>query len=139
MYKSHSPDETINIGYKTGQNAKEGEIYCLTGNLGTGKTVFAKGFAEGLGIKNDIVSPTFTIINEYEGRLPLFHLDVYRCEVNDMDDLGLDEYLFGNGVTLIEWADRIKELLPEYCIWIKIYNDMEHENIRSIFIDTSFY
>lgn len=112
----------MNLGRKLGTVIEKGSTVCLTGDLGTGKTHFAKGFAKGLGIKDNITSPTFTIVNEYdEGRLPFYHFDVYR--VNDIDEIlqvGFEEYVYGQGVTLIEWADMIEAILPEELIHVKI-------------------
>lgn len=117
-----SVDETMNLGRKLGKIIDKGTTVCLTGDLGTGKTHFAKGFAEGLGITDNITSPTFTIVNEYyEGRLPFYHFDVYR--VNDVDEIlqvGFEEYVYGHGVTLIEWADMIEAILPDELIHVKI-------------------
>jgi tRNA threonylcarbamoyladenosine biosynthesis protein TsaE len=109
-----------------GREAKAGQVYCLSGDLGVGKTVFTKGFAKGLDITEHVTSPTFTIINEYEGRLPLYHFDVYRisCE-EEMEDTGYEDYFYGEGVTLIEWANLIEEILPEHYIEIKIEKDLE--------------
>ena len=124
----------MRIGRGYGQKAVCGDIFCLTGELGAGKTVFAKGFAEGMGVPAGTVvaSPTFAIAGEYEGRLPFYHLDVYRCAEQDMDDIGLDEYLYGGGVALIEWADNVKGLLPGRCVWIGIQKDKKDENVRLI-------
>ncbi|WP_397428559.1 tRNA (adenosine(37)-N6)-threonylcarbamoyltransferase complex ATPase subunit type 1 TsaE [Proteiniclasticum sp.] len=119
---TESVEETMNLGRKLGTVIEKGSTLCLTGDLGTGKTHFAKGFAKGLGIKDNITSPTFTIVNEYdEGRLPFYHFDVYR--VNDIDEIlqvGFEEYVYGQGVTLIEWADMIEAILPEELIHVKI-------------------
>ena len=118
-----SPEETYALGFAAGEQAKPGEIYALNGDLGVGKTVWIKGFAAGLGVSEDVVSPTFTIVQEYgSGRIPMYHFDVYR--IDDPDELfevGLDEYLYGEGVTLIEWAELIRELLPADTkeIWIE--------------------
>lgn len=117
-----SVQQTMHIGYSLGKLAKPGDIFCLTGDLGTGKTHISKGFAKGIGIDEHITSPTFTIVNEYlSGRLPLYHFDVYR--VNDPDEImaiGFDEYIFGTGVSLIEWANYIEDILPEEFIHINI-------------------
>lgn len=116
-------DETISIGRKLGQRVSQGDIICINGELGTGKTHLTKGIAEGLGINEYITSPTFTIVNEYEGRIKLYHFDVYR--VNDPDEIaaiGFDEYIFGDGVSVIEWSDYIKELIPIEHLSINIYN-----------------
>ncbi len=124
---SHSPEETHEIGRLLGAAAKAGEIYTLDGDLGAGKTVFAQGFAEGLGIDDYVNSPTFTIVQEYEGgRLPLYHFDVYRiADPEEMDEIGFEEYIYGEGVSVIEWADLIEEILPPECIRIRINRDPE--------------
>ena len=124
--ETFTPDETERIGYDIGKAAMPGEIYCLSGDLGVGKTVFTKGFAKGLGIDDHITSPTFTIINEYYGRLPLYHFDVYRvADPEEMDYIGSDEYFFGQGVCLIEWAELISDIIPENAKWIKIEKDLD--------------
>ena len=122
--ESTSPAQTEALGEKLGQAARAGEIYCLCGDLGVGKTVFTKGFAKGLGVEDVITSPTFTIVNEYQGRLPFYHFDVYRisCE-EEMDDIGYEEYFFGDGVCLIEWAELIAGLLPPDAVQIRIEKD----------------
>lgn len=125
--ESFSEKDTFSIGKKIGVQAKKGDIYLLHGDLGVGKTVFTKGFAQGLGVWEPITSPTFTLIQEYqEGRLPFYHFDVYRIgDVEEMYDLGVEEYLFGDGVCLIEWPSRIEEILPENCKNIWIEKDLE--------------
>ena len=126
IIETYSQDETEKIGYDTAIKALPGQVYCLSGDLGVGKTVFTRGFARGLGIDEHITSPTFTIINEYEGRLPLYHFDVYRvADPEEMDYIGCDEYFFGNGVCLIEWAELIEDIIPENAVWIKIEKDLE--------------
>lgn len=126
--------ETIAFGEKIGENLKSGDIICLIGELGTGKTHLVKGIAKGLLIEDNITSPTFTIVNEYEGRLKLYHFDVYR--VNDpyeIEAIGFDEYIFSDGVSIIEWANYIEELIPEEHITIEIKKIPDlNENIRSI-------
>lgn len=114
VYESNSADETFEIAKELGKRAKSGEIYCLSGELGVGKTVFSQGFAKGLEIREHINSPTFTILQSYDsGRIPLYHFDVYRLgDVAEMEEIGYDDYFFGEGVCLIEWAERIKEILP---------------------------
>ncbi len=114
-FETHSAEETFKLGYDMGQQAKPGDIICLDGELGAGKTVFAKGFAKGLGIEEDINSPTFTIIQVYdEGRIPLYHFDVYRiADIEEMDEIGYEEYFYGEGVCLVEWASMIEELIPD--------------------------
>ena len=126
VYDSFSEEMTFDIGKKLGEKADKGEIICLEGDLGVGKTVFTKGFAEGLNIEENIDSPTFTIVQEYtEGRLPLYHFDVYRIgDISEMDEIGYEDYFFGEGVCLIEWASRIEELIPESAIHIIIEKDM---------------
>ncbi len=126
-YESWSEKETFDIGRQIGDKASPGEIYLLEGDLGTGKTVFAKGFARGIGIKEPVTSPTFTILQEYEdGRMPMYHFDVYRiADVEEMDELGYEAYFFGDGVCLIEWASQIREILPENCQTIRIEKDLE--------------
>lgn len=124
--ESFCAEDTLNLGRSLGETAKANDIYCLTGDLGTGKTVFTKGFAEGLGITDWITSPTFTIVNEYSGRIKLFHFDVYRISTPDeLFDIGFDEYITGGGVCLIEWAELIKDDLPDGCIWITIDKDLD--------------
>lgn len=132
--ESFSARQTEEIAYKIGKMAKAGDVVCLNGELGAGKTVFAKGFAKGLEISNDITSPTFSIINEYSGRLPLYHFDTYRIKsVREMEDTGYEEYFYDNGVCLIEWADIIRELLPENAVFITIAKDLKKgENYRMI-------
>ncbi|MCD8216074.1 MAG: tRNA (adenosine(37)-N6)-threonylcarbamoyltransferase complex ATPase subunit type 1 TsaE [Clostridiales bacterium] len=134
VYETHSGEETEKIGFELGLKAEAGEIYCISGDLGAGKTCFTKGFARGLGVKDHITSPTFTIVNEYEGRLPLYHFDVYRLEGEDeLYDIGADEYFFGNGVCVIEWAETVREAIPAAAVWIGIYRDYKKgENFRRI-------
>lgn len=134
-FETHSAEETFEIGKKLGEEAKPGEVYLLTGDLGAGKTVFAKGFAAGLGITKEVTSPTFTIMHIYdEGRLPLYHFDVYRIDnAEDLMDTGSDEYFYGNGVCLVEWADRIADFLPDNSISVEIKKDYENgDDIRHI-------
>ena len=127
VIETHDPEETFEVGRTIGMNAKPGQIYTLTGDLGVGKTVFTQGVAAGLGITEPVNSPTFTIIQEYEdGRLPFYHFDVYRIgDIEEMDEIGYEDYFYGNGVCLIEWADLIRELLPEETGRITIEKDLE--------------
>lgn len=127
VLESKSPEDTFQIGMRLGQLAKAGEVYPLTGDLGVGKTVFTQGFAKGLGIEEPVNSPTFTILQIYEGgRLPLYHFDVYRIgSVEEMDETGFEEYMTGEGVSLIEWADLIREILPGERTRIRIEKDLE--------------
>lgn len=127
VYESLSEKDTFDLGKKLGADAKPGQIVCIDGDLGVGKTVFTKGFAEGLGVGDDVVSPTFTIIQEYtDGRLTMYHFDVYRIgHPDEMYDIGYEEYFYGDGVCLVEWSSRIEELLPEESIHINIEKDLE--------------
>lgn len=111
---SNSPDETIGIAKKYSRAVNSGDVVCLYGELGSGKTHFVRGFVQGFGISGDVVtSPTFTIINEYDGDTPIFHFDCYRLEhYREAVEIGAEEYLHGNGVCIVEWPDRISELLP---------------------------
>ena len=122
-YKSNSPEETFALGKQLGEQAKPGEVYCLDGDLGVGKTIFTQGFAAGLGID----SPTFTIVQQYDsGRLPLYHFDVYRIgDVSEMDEIGYEDCFYGEGVCLIEWSQLIPEILPDEVIRIRIEKDLE--------------
>ena len=127
VIETHDPEETFEVGRKIGMNAKPGQIYTLTGDLGVGKTVFTQGVAAGLGITEPVNSPTFTIIQEYEdGRLPFYHFDVYRIgDLEEMEEIGYDDYFFGQGICLIEWAELIEEILPEKRIEVTIEKDLE--------------
>lgn len=120
--------ETFNLGKELAGQACPGQIYCLDGELGAGKTVFTQGFAAGLGIQEPVNSPTFTIVQEYtEGRLPFYHFDVYRIgDITEMDEIGYEEYFFGEGVCLIEWGSLIEELLPKETIKIKIIKNPQN-------------
>ncbi len=124
--ETYSSEETFDFGESLGRKAEPGQIYTLIGDLGTGKTVFTQGFAEGMGVKEYVNSPTFTILQVYEdGRLPLYHFDVYRIEEpEEMEEIGYEDYFFGDGVTLIEWADIIGELIPEDAVRIEISKDL---------------
>jgi len=125
--ESFSAEETFKLGKALGEQAVSGMGYCLNGDLGTGKTVFTQGFAEGLGIKEPVNSPTFTIVQIYEdGRKPFYHFDVYRIgDVEEMDEIGYEDYFYGDGVCLIEWAELIEEIIPKHFLWIKIEKDLE--------------
>ncbi len=126
-FSSDSPEETYKIAYDMAVNSKPGDIICLSGDLGVGKTIFTKGFAKGLGITEPVVSPTFTIVQVYEGgRLPLYHFDVYRIDdIDEMDEIGYEDCFFGQGVSLVEWADKIEELLPANVTRVTIKKDLE--------------
>lgn len=127
VIETNSAQETYAVGKQLGEEAKKGDIFCLLGDLGTGKTVLTQGFASGLGICEPISSPTFTILQEYEeGRLPLYHFDVYRiADSEEMFEIGFDDYVEGEGVCLIEWASLIKDILPETLKVITIEKDLE--------------
>ncbi|MBK1811398.1 tRNA (adenosine(37)-N6)-threonylcarbamoyltransferase complex ATPase subunit type 1 TsaE [Clostridium sp. YIM B02505] len=132
-----SVDNTIELGRKIGSMCKPGDIFCLTGDLGTGKTHITKGIAEGLNVQEYITSPTFNIVNEYHsGRLSLFHFDVYRVsDPDEIYEIGFDEYIFGNGVSVIEWANYIEELIPDQFVHIKLSKLPEKgENLRKVTI-----
>lgn len=124
--ESRSAADTFAYGKALGEKAAPGEIYTLVGDLGVGKTVFTQGFAAGLGITEPVSSPTFTILQSYEeGRLTLYHFDVYRIgDVEEMEEIGYEDCFYGEGVCLIEWADLIREILPEDCIRIIIEKDL---------------
>ena len=119
--------DTYELGEKIGQMAKPGMVISLTGDLGVGKTVFTQGLAKGMGIEEPVNSPTFTIVQVYEeGRLPLYHFDVYRIgDIEEMDEIGYEDYFYGEGVCLIEWADLIREILPEQMCRVTIEKDLE--------------
>ena len=125
--QSECPEDTFEFGRKLGSEALPGQIYTLIGDLGVGKTVFTQGFAKGLGITEYVNSPTFTILQVYEeGRLALYHFDVYRiADVSEMDEIGFEEYAYGDGVSLIEWANLIEDILPEEYIEVEISKDLE--------------
>lgn len=127
IYETNSPEETFALAKKLGEQAKPGTVYTLTGDLGVGKTVFAQGLARGLGIEDAINSPTFTIVQVYdEGRLPFYHFDVYRIgDIEEMDEIGYEDYFYGDGVCLVEWAELIEELLPENRVALLIEKDLE--------------
>ena len=126
VWDSFSERETVQIAKNLAKQAKAGDVYCLSGDLGVGKTVFTKGFAKGLGIQEPVNSPTFTIMQIYEeGNLPLYHFDVYRIEdVEEMEEIGYEDYFYGEGVCFIEWEELIKEILPKNCKKIKIEKDI---------------
>lgn len=126
ILESHSAAETFAYGKTLGEKAAPGEIYTLIGDLGVGKTVFTQGLAAGLGITEPVNSPTFTILQSYEsGRLVLHHFDVYRIgDASEMEEIGYEDCFYGDGICLIEWADQIKEILPENCIRITITKDL---------------
>ena len=132
MFTSKSVEETIAAGRTCGQNAAKGDVFALTGDLGAGKTQFVKGFVAGLGSNAEVTSPTFVLVHEYaDGRLPAYHFDFYRLDNSDaVLRLGFDDYVFGDGVSLIEWADRYPDLIPKEAKWLSF--ELEGENSRVI-------
>ncbi|MBE7723633.1 MAG: tRNA (adenosine(37)-N6)-threonylcarbamoyltransferase complex ATPase subunit type 1 TsaE [Enterocloster citroniae] len=128
VFETWKPEETYELGKKMGEEAVPGQVICLNGDLGVGKTVFTQGFAAGLGIEGPVNSPTFTIVQQYkEGRLPLYHFDVYRIgDISEMDEIGYEDCFFGDGVCLIEWSGLIEEILPEHVTKVAIEKNLEH-------------
>ena len=127
IIESFSPEDTLELGRKMGREAKPGEVYTLIGDLGVGKTVFTQGIADGLEIDDSICSPTFTIVQVYEeGRMPFYHFDVYRIgDIEEMDEIGYEDYFYGEGLCMIEWANLIEEILPPKYKEITIEKDLE--------------
>lgn len=135
--ETHSFGETVDLGRKFGSLLKPGDVVCLSGDLGTGKTAFTNGIAKELGIDSHITSPTFTLVNEYQGKYPLYHFDVYRiADTEEMFDIGFEEYLNGEGITIIEWGELIWPVLPADIIKVNIKkNPGKGLDIREISID----
>ena len=127
VIETSNETETYSFGYRLGEKAKPGQVFTLIGDLGVGKTVFTKGLAAGLGVEEPVSSPTFTIVQIYEeGRLPFYHFDVYRIgDAEEMDEIGFEDYIYSGGVSLIEWADLIEELLPKHYTEVKIEKDLQ--------------
>ena len=127
IIESFSPEDTLELGRKMGREASPGEVYTLIGDLGVGKTVFTQGIADGLEIDESICSPTFTIVQVYEeGRMPFYHFDVYRIgDISEMDEVGYEDYFFGEGVCLIEWSNLIEEILPDHMTSVTIEKDLQ--------------
>lgn len=127
VIETYSPQETFEVGLNLGKSVKPGEIYTLNGDLGVGKTVFTQGVAQGLGIKEHVNSPTFTIVQVYEeGRLPFYHFDVYRIgDIEEMDEIGYEDYFYGEGLCIIEWAQLIEEIIPQNAKSITIEKNLE--------------
>ncbi len=127
IIESFSAEDTLELGRKMGQDAQPGDVYTLVGDLGVGKTVLTQGIAEGLDIEESICSPTFTIVQVYEeGRMPFYHFDVYRIgDVEEMDEIGYEDYFYGEGLCMIEWANLIEEILPAKRKEITIEKDLE--------------
>ena len=127
IIETFQPKETYQCGFEIGQNARAGEVYALVGDLGVGKNVFTQGVAAGLGITEPVNSPTFTILQVYdEGRLPFYHFDVYRIgDPEEMDEIGYEDCFYGEGVSFVEWADLIRDIMPEETRWVTIEKDLE--------------
>ena len=132
MFISKSAEETVAAGRTYGREARKGDVFALRGDLGAGKTQFVKGFVAGLGSRADVTSPTFVLVHEYgDGRLPVYHFDFYRLESRDaLARLGFDDYIFVDGVSLIEWADRYSDLIPSHAKWLSF--ELRDENTRVI-------
>ncbi|HSH38781.1 MAG TPA: tRNA (adenosine(37)-N6)-threonylcarbamoyltransferase complex ATPase subunit type 1 TsaE [Chthoniobacterales bacterium] len=132
MFISDNPEQTAEAGAESARGANSGDVFALTGDLGAGKTQFVKGFVAGIGSRAEVTSPTFTLIHEYsDGRLPVYHFDFYRLgSADEATRLGLDDYLFGDGICIVEWADRFKELLPPETRWISF--EVQTDTARAI-------
>ena len=132
MFISKSAEETVAAGRTYGRDARKGDVFALSGDLSAGKTQFVKGFVAGLGSRADVTSPTFVLVHEYgDGRLPVYHFDFYRLESRDaLARLGFDDYIFGDGISLIEWADRYSDVIPPHAKWISF--ELRDENTRVI-------
>ena len=126
-YESQNPEQTFAIAKELGQQAQAGAVFCLIGDLGVGKTLFSQGFANGMGVEDYVNSPTFTIVQEYDGSVrKLYHFDVYRIEdIDEMEEIGYTEMVYGDGVCLIEWADMIEEIWPQHYTKVVISKDLE--------------
>lgn len=133
---SNSLSDTREIGKKIGEFLNIGDIVCLSGDLGAGKTVLAKGLVEGLGVLEQVTSPTFTIVNEYSGRCNIYHFDVYRVyDTEELLEMGFEEYIYGEGISIIEWAELIKPILPDTVLWVEIKKDFNKgEDFREIIL-----
>ncbi|MCI8770378.1 MAG: tRNA (adenosine(37)-N6)-threonylcarbamoyltransferase complex ATPase subunit type 1 TsaE [Lachnospiraceae bacterium] len=127
VFQSYSVDDTFSFGIRLGESCSPGDIILLNGDLGVGKTVLSKGIGEGLGIQEPISSPTFTVLQIYEeGRMPLYHFDVYRItDVEEMEEIGYEDYFYGQGLCLVEWASLIEEILPDHAVSVTIEKDLE--------------
>ena len=138
IIETYSEKDTFELGRRLGEAAKKGAIYALSGDLGVGKTVFTKGVANGLGIDEEVNSPTFTIIQVYDtGRMPFYHFDVYRIgDISEMDEIGYEDCFYGEGVCFVEWASLVEEIMPPETIWIEISKDLSKGvDYRKITID----
>ena len=138
IIESRSAEETFAFGKRLGEAALPGQVICLNGDLGVGKTVFTQVFAAGLGIIEPVNSPTFTILQEYlEGRLPFYHFDVYRiADIEEMEEIGYEDCFYGNGVCLIEWAELIQELIPKEAVQVRIEKNLDYGfDYRRLFLE----
>jgi tRNA threonylcarbamoyladenosine biosynthesis protein TsaE len=133
-FTSVSPDETQKIGREFGANLQQGTVVALVGQLGAGKTQFVKGLVAGIGARGEVTSPTFTLIHEYTGgRLPIYHFDFFRIEDRQSAErLGLDEYFFGDGVSIVEWANKFRDLIPAGALWISFETKSETERLITL-------
>ena len=133
-YLSHSPEETEQLGEQLGRTLRPGSVVAYRGDLGMGKTAFTRGLARGLGCTCRVTSPTFTIVNEYSGALPLFHFDMYRLDSSDeLFDIGWEDYLSRGGVCAVEWSERVEDALPEDTLWVSIARgDGENDRIITV-------
>lgn len=133
QFVSHSTQETEQFGEEVAKSLRGGDVLAFTGSLGMGKTAFTRGLARGLGCRGRVTSPTFTIVNEYEGKMPLFHFDMYRLGSSDeLFDIGWDDYLARGGVCAVEWSERVSDALPDDTIYVDIARGEEDENTRTI-------
>lgn len=133
QFLSHSAQETEQFGEALAKELRGGDVLAFTGSLGMGKTAFTRGLARGLGCRGRVTSPTFTIVNEYEGKIPLFHFDMYRLgSSEELFDIGWDDYLARGGVCAVEWSERVSDALPQDTIFVDIARTDEHENWRTI-------
>ena len=136
QFLSHSTQETEAIGEELAQKLRGGDVLAFTGSLGMGKTAFTRGLARGLGCRGRVTSPTFTIVNEYEGRTPLFHFDMYRLGSSDeLFDIGWEDYLARGGVCAVEWSEQVADALPEGTVYVTLTRHPEHDGWRSITVE----
>jgi tRNA threonylcarbamoyladenosine biosynthesis protein TsaE len=131
-FTTHNPEETQRLGRRLGELAQPGDVFLLVGKLGAGKTCLTQGIAKGLGISESVLSPSFVLVREFKGRFPLYHADLYRLDrIQEISELGLDEYLYGNGLTVIEWADKGLDVLPtEYLLIAIDYGEGDERRIK---------
>ena len=133
QFVSHNTQETEQFGEEVAKSLRGGDVLAFTGSLGMGKTAFTRGLARGLGCRGRVTSPTFTIVNEYDGKTPLFHFDMYRLGSSDeLFDIGWDDYLARGGVCAVEWSERVSDALPDDTIYVDIARGEEDENMRTL-------